>query len=370
MKVTIIGAGNSGIAMAAHLSREGNEVTIWNGSRSTIEKLMKTKLIRCEGIIQGDIPVHDVTNDIGVALRDPDIVLITTPANSHKEFAELIAKNIKKSTVIVLNPGRTFGAFEFRHVYEKFNDVHRQIIAETQTIIYTCRKTAEDAVNVMAFKDSVWIAALDTGDTVDSEIGQGQEVIGRLPSCIRGYFTPAESVVQTSMGNMGMVLHCAPLLLNSGWTENTAYQYKYYHDGITPKISEFIEKIDEERMAAAKALGHPVESARDWMIRTYGVTGNTLYECIHNNRAYSPIEAPGSLNHRYIFEDIPYGLVPLEALGLKLGLDMSYTTLIIDLAEKLLHVDFRGVGRNLEYLLTSSDKKRLRQIFEGKSHHE
>ena len=51
MKITVIGAGNSGLAMAAHLSKESNEVTLWNRSRSTIKKLAKTHIIRCEGVV-------------------------------------------------------------------------------------------------------------------------------------------------------------------------------------------------------------------------------------------------------------------------------------------------------------------------------
>ena len=136
LKVTVIGAGNSGIAMAAHLSQEGNEVTLWNRSRSTISKLIKTHIIHSVGVVSGDINIARVTDNINVALEDPDIILITTPANSHKELAELVAKNIKKSTVIVLNPGRTFGALEFKNIYDRYNKKYKQIIAETQTIIY------------------------------------------------------------------------------------------------------------------------------------------------------------------------------------------------------------------------------------------
>ncbi len=33
-RVSIIGAGNSGLTMAAHLSLEGNEVYLWNRSPS------------------------------------------------------------------------------------------------------------------------------------------------------------------------------------------------------------------------------------------------------------------------------------------------------------------------------------------------
>jgi opine dehydrogenase len=356
MKVTVIGAGNSGIAMAAHLSKEGNQVILWNRSRSTIEKLMKTRVIRCDGVVSGNIPIHRVTDDINVALADPDIVLITTPANSHKELAELIAKNINKSTVIVLNPGRTFGALEFRNIYEKYNKRYSQIIAETQTIIYTCRKTDEDAVNILAFKDSVLIFSLD----LESE----HNIIEFLPDCLKSFFSPAQFMIQTSIGNVGMVLHCAPLLLNAGWTESESINYKYYYDGITPTIGRLIEKIDLERVAVSEALGHKVESTKAWLIRTYHVTGNNLYECIQNNEAYKTIDAPRSLNHRYIFEDVPCGLVPLEAIGIKLGLNMCYTTLIIDLASKLMDVDFREIGRNLEYLDIVSDNSGLKTIFE------
>lgn len=342
MKITVIGAGNSGVAMAAHLSRDGNKVTLWNRTKSSIAKLMKTKLIYCEGVISGDIPIYNVTDNIRIALEDPDLILITTPANSHKEYAKLIAENLRKSTLIVLNPGRTFGALEFRYNFEKYNQNYEQIIAETQTIIYTCRKTCEDRVNIIALKDSVLISSMDTESN--------EEIIEKLPKCIQEYFTPAQSMIETSIGNVGMILHCAPLLLNVGWTENERNVYKYYNDGITPTISRFIESIDNERVEVSEALGHRVESTKEWFIRTYNVAGNSLYECIQNNNAYETIDAPKSLQHRYILEDIPCGLVPLEAIGKKLGIEMNYTSLIIDLASKLLNIDFRKTGRNLEYL--------------------
>lgn len=355
MKVTIIGAGNSGIAMAAHLSHAGNEVTLWNRSRATISKLIETHLIYSEGIVKGEVALHKVTDDIKEALIDPDIILITTPANSHKELAELIGKNLTKSTVIVLNPGRTFGALEFSEIFESYNKDYKQIIAETQTIIYTCRKTSDDSVNIIAFKDSVLISSMD--------VEEGKSILDYLPDCVKPYFIEAESMIQTSIGNVGMVLHCAPLLLNAGWTENKKNIYKYYYDGITPTVAGYIEKIDRERIEVSKALGFQVESTQEWLKRTYHVTGNSLYECVQNNEAYKTIDAPESLKHRYIFEDIPCGLVPLEALGLRLGVDMCYTSLVINLACKLLDVDFRDIGRTLEYLHITTDEDSLTTVF-------
>src|SRR5690554_3480812 len=110
MNVTVIGAGNSGLAMAAHLRQQGNNVILWNRSRATIAKLMETHTIYCEGIIEGKVKIDLVTDNMEKAVENPDIILITTPASSHRELAELIAKGIRRETLIVLNPGRTFGA--------------------------------------------------------------------------------------------------------------------------------------------------------------------------------------------------------------------------------------------------------------------
>lgn len=358
MNVTVIGAGNSGLAMAAHLSQEGHNVTLWNRSKRTISGLMKTRRIRCHGVIEGEFEVGLVTDDIRLALTDPDLILVTTPANSHKELAELVAKNSKIECPIVLNPGRTFGALEFLNVYQEHNKVFRPKIAETQTIIYTCRKTGEDSVQVISLKRDVLISTL--------EPHQNEHVLRLLPKCIQGHLVPAKSMIETSIGNVGMILHCAPLLLNAGWTENKNSTYKYYYDGITPSIGKLLEKIDCERVEVSKRLGVEVETTVEWLKRTYQVTGNTLFECIQANEAYKTIDAPSSLDHRYIFEDVPYGLVPLEAVGRELGLAMKYTTLIIDLANGLLEIDFRKNGRHLNALLPQGDIGDLISLIDGK----
>ena len=72
-----------------------------------------------------------------------------------------------------------------------------------------------------------------------------------------------------------------------------------------------------------------------------------MYECIQSIDCYKEIDAPDSINHRYIYEDVPTGLVPLEEIGKELNLDMKNTTLVIDLADSILKTDFRKHGRNL-----------------------
>lgn len=340
MKVTIIGAGNSGLAMAAHLSYEGNTVALWNRSEKNISKLIKTHIIKSTGIINEDISIALITSDLKEAIKDSEVILITTPANSHRFLAIELAKNLEKDTLIVLNPGRTFGALEFLDTFREYNKDVNPCIAETQTIIYTCRKVAEDSTNIIALKYNVLISTFNSD--------KNKEIIEKLPKCIRNHFIAANSIIQTSIGNVGMILHCAPLLLNAGWTESEKNPYKYYYEGITPSVGNLLEKIDRERVVISETLGNRVESTKEWLERIYNVKGNNIYECIQNNEAYTTIDAPKTLQHRYILEDIPCGLVALESLGINNSIETPHTSMIIDLASSILDIDFRKIGRNIK----------------------
>jgi opine dehydrogenase len=340
--VAIIGAGNSGLAMSAHLSLNKHRVHLWNRSYETIKSLKRNRIIYCDGIIKGKAHIDVVTTDIAEALNNVETILITTPANSHKEIAQRLLPHLRNDMLIVLNPGRTFGAIEFSSTLFQAGCNLALNIAETQTIIYTCRKTGPQSVKIVAIKSDVLIASLKSG--------LNPLIIKFLPKAIQKHFIPSESMIQTSIGNVGMILHCAPTILNTGWIENPRKAFKYYYEGITPSVAQFIEKLDKERIAVSNIFEKPVESTSEWLKRSYGVKGRNLYECIQNNEAYRTIDAPNSMQHRYIYEDIPYGLVPIEAIGKYFGLPMTITSLVIDLACEIMNVDFRENGRNLTSL--------------------
>lgn len=333
MHILIIGAGNSGLAMAAHLASNGHNINIWNRSKQNIQKLLLTKTIFCSGILNGPVTVDLVTDNMKEALHNIELILVTTPANSHTDIAQLLAANLDKDIPIILNPGRTFGALNFYLTFRKYNHIFIPKIAETQTIVYTCRKTAEDSVIIYSLKRNVKIASLFLKDK--------KVIMHCFPENLKKYFFPVNSFIETSLGNVGMILHCAPFILNAGWTECPTTEYKYYYEGITPTVGKLIEKLDNCRVSVAKELGYRVPSTLEWMKEEYMVEGHTLYECIKNNSSYKEIDAPQSLHHRYIFEDVPYGLAPLEKIGIELKVDMKPVTLIIEMANLLMETDFR-----------------------------
>lgn len=335
---TIIGAGHQGLAMAAHLSLCGVPCHLWNRTPEHIARILETKAITCHGVVEGMAQLEDATSDLERALRR--VLLITTPSSAHEDLARRLAPFVTRDQVIILNPGRTFGALSFLDALRDAGAVGIPVIAETQTIVYTCRRSGTTDVTIFALKDHVQIAAIRPDDTT--------RAMKALPAPIAPYFVPATSVWQTSFSNVGLVLHCAPVLLNTGWIESPLVDFKYYYQGISPSIAALLERIDAERLAVADAMGTPAESLVAWLQRTYGTHGATLYENLQTNRYYQKIDAPPTIRCRYIDEDVPNGLVPIEDCGKRCGVPTPMISLIIDLASAIRQQDYRAIGRHFQ----------------------
>ena len=333
--VFVCGAGHQGFSMAAHLTLNGVEVRLWNRSQKNIQEVLDTGIIHCSGVVNGDARISKISTNIADVVAD--FVMVTTPSSAHKDIARALAPFVTAEMVVVLNPGRTFGAIEFAEELKKNGVKQLPHIAETQTIVYTCRKTGANSTSILALKKDVEIAAI-RGSDIDY-------IMARMPECLKCNFKTVGSVGHTSLSNVGMVLHCAPVMMNVGWIETPKVDFKYYYDGISPSVAHLLEKIDAERRAVAKAGGFEIESVKAWLTRTYRVAGESLYECIRNNEAYKEIDAPPTINTRYIFEDVPNGLVPVEAMGQEFGVPTPNITTIIDLACSVMDVDYRKIGR-------------------------
>jgi len=115
-------------------------------------------------------------------------------------------------------------------------------------------------------------------------------------------------------------------------------------------VASFLEKMDNERVEVARAYDVHAISLKKWLNLVYGSTGGNLFETIQNTKEYQNVIAPSSLNVRYIFEDIPTGLVPIASFGEAAGVPTPNIDVIINLATCMCNKDYRSIGRTMESL--------------------
>jgi len=345
IRYTVIGAGNGGKAMAAHLALMGFEVTLYN---RTTENIAAIK-VRGGITLESQEPVGPrgfgqlarVTSDMKIAIENCDIVMVVTPAYAHYNIAREAAPYLQSGQIVVLNPGRTLGAIEFNRVIDENGCANGVIVAETQTFIYASRSDGPTQARIFRIKDAVPLAALPATET--------PRVLDKLSSAYP-QFIDGGDVLQTGINNIGAIFHPTISIFNAGWIEATNGNFQFYLDGVTPTVAHLMEVMDRERVTVASAIGVRAVSAREWLKIAYNADGENLYEAIHNQPGYRGINAPPTLSHRYLTEDIPMSLVPIASLGNHFGVSVRGIESIIRLACIAHQTDYWRRGRTMERL--------------------
>lgn len=340
LSYAVIGAGNGGIAMAGYLSLIGYRVNLYNRTLENILPLVREPKIRLTGEVEGEGKLNIVTNNIEEAIKGVDIIMVTVPAMGHFHLGKAMAPYLKDNQIILLNPGRTGGALEVYAAIRQGGCDKDIIVAEAQTFIYACRKTSNTSAHIFKSKNEVTLAAIPAIKT--------NHVIDMLNNAYP-QFIAARDVIETSINNYGAIFHPGPTLLNSGHIERGA-PFDYYTEGITPSIGNFLEKMDNERMKIGALLNVETLSAKDWLIDTYGAKGHTLYETVQTNPAYKGLQAPKGLNIRYIYEDVPYSLIPMSSIAKEFNIETPAIDSIIRIAGLITGIDFFEEGRTMERL--------------------
>ncbi|MGE5599492.1 MAG: NAD/NADP octopine/nopaline dehydrogenase family protein [Bacteroidota bacterium] len=335
----VLGAGHGGMAMAGHLATMGVPVRIYNRSEPRIAPIQLTGGIELSGAVEGFGSVEMATTDVERAVAGADVLMVVVPANGHRFMAEKVAPHLADGQIVVLNPGRTGGAFEFRHVLRERGVKADVIVAEAQTLIYAARAINPAQVRIHGIKNTIPVAALP-----------GQRTVEALKVIRRVYpqFVPGDNVLKTSLDNIGAIFHPALMVLNAARIESTRGEFQFYMEGITPSVARILEAVDAERVAVAEALGIRAMTAREWLYVAYDAAGKTLYDAIRNNPGYEGITAPSIVDHRYIWEDVPMSLVPIASLGDLVGVETPTIRALIYLASLANATDYWAAGRTVE----------------------
>ncbi|HSD84530.1 MAG TPA: NAD/NADP octopine/nopaline dehydrogenase family protein [Anaerolineae bacterium] len=341
---SIIGAGNGGRAMAAHLALMGFSVMLYNRTPEHVAALKARgglDLESYEGGPRGFAQLTAVTSDMKMAVDHADVLMVVVPSSAHADVARAMAPHLRNDQIIVLHPGRTCGAIEVQKILCDSGCLANVTVAEAGTFIYASRLEGPAQARIFRIKEALPLAALPATRTT--------HVLDVLRSAYP-QFIDGINVLHTGLDNMGAVFHPALTLLNAGRIESTGGDFEFYIDGVMPSVARVLEVIDRERVTVASSLGIRAQTAQEWLKMAYDATGSDLNEAIHNQLGYYGIKAPATLNHRYLFEDIPMSLVPIAALGQRYGVSTAGIDAIIRLACIIHRTDYWRRGRTLEKL--------------------
>lgn len=343
-RYTVIGAGHGGKAMAAHLAVMGAEVALWNRTFdhiSIINQRGGIELESPEGGPHGFGSLRLVTSDIAAAISYAQIIMVVLPSSAHADIARSVAPHLRDGQIIILHPGRTLGAIEFVKVMRESGCSADVTVAEAETFIYASRSDGPAQARIFRIKEAVPLAALPA---------KHNEMVLEAIHNVYPQFIDGVDVLHTGLNNMGAIFHPALTLLNAGWIEHTHGDYQFYIDGVTPSVARVLEVLDRERVTVASSVGIRARTAMEWLKLAYDTIGENLHEAIQNQPGYYGITAPTTLNHRYIFEDVPMSLVPMASLGMRYGVSVRGMESIIRLGSFIHKTDYWRRGRTVERL--------------------
>ncbi len=333
----VLGAGNTGQAMAGYLKYKGFFVKLYDRSELRFKYLRKSSM-RLSDEIQSNQKIDLMTTNLNEAVNGSNFIIVSTNTMAHTEMAKRLSEILTNDQIVLLHPGRTGGALIFRKILKENRPDLKITIGEFESSIFTTRvATSGSTVHYYAIKNGVHFSTLPATN------------VRMVFQILKDIFPQVETypnVLYTSLSNYGAILHPAPTLFNTGRIEN-GHTYAHYIEGITPSIANFLEKLDFERITLGKYFKIRLKPINVWLSETYGTKGNNLYELLQNTHAYYKILGPNTLQHRYIVEDTLNGLVPFVHLARKCGIGLPITENLTNLIGHLLNIDVISLGRDL-----------------------
>ncbi len=336
MRITVLGAGAGGTAVAFDCAAHGHEVQLVDFAEfpENIAGVADAGGIHADGDISGFAEVAGAGHDIDAALEGAELIYVVGPAYSTTPFGEAVAGKLIEGQTVIVSPSSCGGALAFKKAAGLAVDDDAIHVAETSTLHYAVRLTEPARVHVfLKLKAGNLLAALPgkaTGDILS--------LIGDVyPS-----MEPGASVLQTSLQNANPIIHPAVTLANAARIDTVGDDFLFYEQGVSDAAGRLIEALDKERIVIGKKLGITVLPDPEMGIRQGYMLENNYGSSYRTAPGFKGIGAQPQLDHRYLNEDVGYGLVFMTALARQIGVETPNMDAMIRLTSTLMAHDYAG----------------------------
>lgn len=170
-RVTILGCGHGGMALAADLKLKGVNVALWSDPNhaAKFNKIVAKngQITLHDGDIINIIKIDLISHNLSEVLNYSDIIYNCTPMSAHALLFEKVALTLYKTTKTKLFINVS-GAFSGAEQYIKTNNktIFNKIkIFDTATFPYACRVNKGNSVSILGRKSEISIAPLFSSNT-------------------------------------------------------------------------------------------------------------------------------------------------------------------------------------------------------------
>jgi len=358
MKVSILGAGNAGCAVAADLTIKGHEVTLVKTSHAmhddNFEYLQKHNgemTINEFGKIS-KAKISNVTRDLSM-ISTSEVIIVYIQTNFHEDLIKKIVPYLQDNQILLFNPGYLSTAYVLKHCNKNI------IVAEAESSFIDGR-IMEPGLFKAGFRN------------VRNPIGiypssRREEAIKKL-DLLDERFVYLDSVIEAALHNPNLIVHTVGSVMSIPRIEKSHGDFCMYHEAYTrdnPATWSILEALDMEKMNVLEKLGFDrlpyVEACK---LRNSSDDKKDAKEVFLDYAEMDTrAKGPTKVDSRYISEDVPQGLVMLEALGKVLNVSTPICTALIEIATVALGRNMREEGRTPEKLGVENIKIILKDCF-------
>lgn len=334
-KVTILGAGGTGLTLAAVWTLAGHDVLLYDEpDQEGIAELRRTGHIEVDFPDGKKIVPAPRTALGGEELADrgrhAEVVVFACTVWRQESMIRAILPLLKDGQTLLFAPGN-LGSILFRNLFESYvrtTGIRPHIlVGEMEGNWFPCRRTGPASVIQATTATARRVAALPSSDT--------PELMKSLEGLVETI--PCSCVLEATLNSPNVVIHLAASLLNLGGAEKKGREFCLFRDGLTPAVHDVVERMNIEKESVYAAYGwmprSPLPLLRDIL------RGDLSDEL----KRFVSLQGPDGPQHRYLREDAMCGVSLLHELAALASVPTPVTDALLTLAGVLHDRDYLSV---------------------------
>lgn len=327
LKAAILGTGGIGLGTAALLASTEASVSVWGRSARGMQALLDGEPILASDAVTGRFSVI-ASQEMAEVVHEADVVIVTVSGAGLKSTLDLLAPWIMPGQLVVISAHLSFAALYLSQLLGS-RGVKAEIVALASTLV-TARRSLPGTVEISSIRKQVTAAALGPDAAL-------QRLSMWFPAII---FKPAASMLAVMLNNVNPTSHIPTALCNLTRMEY-GEQWGSYR-GISPAVAHLIEALDSERIEVAARFHVSAHSLAEHWNRSFDIPFGpiAIMAAQQNERRHGGPAGPITLDHRFVTEDVPFGIVPNMTLGQIAGIDMSVHAACLKIFNTLYGRDF------------------------------